>query len=108
MPRGLNADSASQVDVHVPIRVLHEGALRSGDVDGKGDLHAVRDELLFSRERGFRLGSRRDRDDLWSAEAPRGACCHGIMPGSRSGTPRATKGTEGRDYRLSMKYRVLK
>src|SRR2546427_1441737 len=101
MPRSLNANSASQVDVHVSIRVLHEGTLRRGDVDGKGDLHAVRNEFLFSRERGFRLGSRRDRHNLGATERFRRTCCHRIVAAVLGGIgPEPGKGPW--DYRFSI------
>src|SRR5437667_12199771 len=68
MARGLDADPATEVHVDVPVRVLDEGTFRERDVDGKGDLHRVRDKLLLPRHRSFRLRSRRDRNDLRSTE----------------------------------------
>src|SRR5437899_10507940 len=64
----MDADPASQVDVDIAIGVLDEGTFRECDVDGKGDLDGVRDELLFPRHRGFRLRSGWDRNDLWPAQ----------------------------------------
>src|SRR5881409_772 len=86
MARGLDADPATEVHVDVPVRVLDEGTFRERDVDGKGDLHRVRDKLLLPRHRSFRLRSRRDRNDLRSTELLLRAFRHGIVARA---TPRA-------------------
>src|SRR5438876_8970074 len=84
MARGLDTDSAAEVHVDVPVRVLDEGTFRERDVDGKGDLHGVRDELLLPRRRGFRLRSRWDRNDLRSVELLLHSFRHGIVARART------------------------
>src|SRR5712691_4432115 len=81
--RGLDADPASQVDVDIAIGILDEGTFRERDVDGKGDLDGVRDELLFPRHRGFRLRSGWDRNDLRPAQLLPRAFRHGIVARAR-------------------------
>src|SRR5207245_3263719 len=77
--RRLDADPAAQVDVDVPVGILNERTFSEGDVDRKGDFHGVRDELLCTRHRGFRLRSWWDRDDLWSTEFLLRPFRHGIV-----------------------------
>src|SRR5207249_10934255 len=86
---GLDADPAAEVDVDVPVSILDERTFRERDVDGKGNLHGVRDELLLPRHRGLRLRPRWDRDDLRSAEILLAASRHGIVARAKRWNARA-------------------